>query len=127
MKALALAAIGAHLAITALHAAAHVGLALWPSTGEAIFITAFIYVAPIGAAWLLVRGPARAGYALLAIGMLGSLAFATHHHFIAVSTDHVGHLPAGGWRLPFQITAFASAPIDALGTFAGARGLARRS
>ena len=63
---------------------------------------------------------------VLGVTMLGSLAFATHHHFLVVSEDHVGHLPPGGWRIPFQITAALATPIDALGSVVGIRGLARR-
>ncbi len=126
MKRLALACIAAHLAITALHAAAHFGLGVLPSTGETIFITAFIYVGPMAAAWWLMNGRERAGFAVLTIAMIGALAFATHHHFIAISPDHVAHLPPGGWRLPFQVTAIASAPVDAVAAYAGARALTMR-
>ena len=126
MRRIALAAVAAHLAVTAVHAVAHVELGVLPSTGEAVVITAFIYVLPAIAAWLIWRG-ARAGYAVLATSMIGTLAFATHHHFIAVSPDHVCHLPIGGWRLPFQVTAIASTPIDVAGAWVGVRGIARRS
>jgi len=80
MKRLALAAIFAHLAVTSVHAAAHFGLGVLPSTGETIFITAFIYIGPIVAAWLLMSERERAGFAVLATSMIGALAFATHHH-----------------------------------------------
>ncbi|HZS40001.1 MAG TPA: hypothetical protein VFF06_24375 [Polyangia bacterium] len=127
MRRAALAVIWAHLAVVAVHGVAHAQLGLWPSPAEGAFIAAFIYLGPLAAALLLQRGRARAGMGVLAASMIGSLAFATHHHFIAVSPDHVAHLPPGAWRLPFQVTAYLAAPVDALGAALGAFALARRS
>jgi hypothetical protein len=122
-----MAVIFTHLLVTAVHAVAHAQLALWPDALEGAFIAVFIYAAPAGAALLLWRGRTRAGLGVLAASMLGSLAFATHHHFIAVSPDHVAHLPPGSWQAPFIVTAYLSAPVDALGAALGLYGFARRS
>jgi hypothetical protein len=121
----------AHLLVNAVHAVAHLELGLLPSPLEALFIGAVIYLAPIAAALLFARGRARAGMGVLGASMIGSLAFATHHHFVAISPDHVAHLPPGSWQLPFQVTAFLAEPIAALGgvvaVWALLRGTARQA
>jgi hypothetical protein len=63
---------------------------------------------------------------VLAAAMLGSLAFATHHHFLVVSPDHVAHLPPGSGQLAFRVTAYLAEPIAALGILVGAIGFFTR-
>ena len=48
---------------------------------------------------------ARWGYLLLALSMAGALGFGIYHHYIAVSSDHVAHLPPGDAQTMFQATA----------------------
>jgi hypothetical protein len=113
----------AHLAVVGLHGVAHAGLDLWPTPGEAVFIAVAIYGGPAAGAWLLRAGRERAGMALVGASLLASLAFATHHHFLVVSADHVAHLPPGAWRPVFQVTAVAAVPVDALGVAVAVRAL----
>ena len=63
---------------------------------------------------------------LLAASMLGTLAFATHHHFLVVSPDHVDHLPPGAGQLAFRVTAYLAEPIAALGIIVGMSALLSR-
>ena len=109
-----LACAVAHLAVSAAHGVSHAALGIWPSAAEGVFIAVAVYALPAVA--ILTRG--RVGSWLLAAGLAGSLVFGLHHHFLAVSPDHVAHLPAGPFRLPFQATAAASVPIDAAGLVA---------
>jgi hypothetical protein len=51
--------------------------------------------------------------------MLGSLVFEVYNHFIAISPDHVSHVPAGTWGDIFRMTAVASAITEVLGIAAG--------
>jgi len=116
----------AHLAVNGVHAVAHLQLGLNPTPAEGVFIAAFIYGGPIAAVVLLGRGRARAAMGLMAVSLLGSLAFATHHHFLVVSPDHVDHLPAGAGQLAFRVTAYLAEPIAALGVIVGAVGFLSR-
>lgn len=116
----------AHLAVNAVHAVAHVQLGLLPTPPEAVFIAAFIYGGPLFAIGLLWRRRIRPALAVMALSMLGALVFATHHHFIAISPDHVDHLPAGAGQLTFRVTAYLAEPIAALGVLLGAVGLVPR-
>jgi len=118
-----MAVAAAHTAVVIAHGAAHVGLGVLASPAESVFIALCIYLAPAAAgliAWRA-RGPgsARAAAALLSASLAGSLLFGLHHHFVAISSDHVGHLPPGGWRLVFQLTAVLAALVDAVGVVGG--------
>jgi hypothetical protein len=104
-----------HLCVSAAHGACHAMLGIWPCAADAAFIAAAVYAAP-AAAILFARRPA-AGF-LLAASMAGSLAFGVHHHFLAVSPDHLSLLPPGGWGAAFRATAVGSLPVDAAALFA---------
>jgi hypothetical protein len=52
--------------------------------------------------------------------MLGSLLFGMWYHFLLPGPDNIASLSAGIWQLPFRITAFSLALIEAAGTIAGA-------
>lgn len=88
-----------------------VGLAPW----QIGFADIVIVAAPLVAAGLVFTRHARAGFALLAISMAGALAFGVYHHYVAVSPDHVLHLPAGDARLLFQVTAAVMALLEGVG------------
>jgi hypothetical protein len=47
--------------------------------------------------------------------MSGALLFGLWRHFIAQGPDHVMHLQAGPWRVPFQATAVLLAALEAAG------------
>ena len=106
-----------HLAVVAVHGLAHLALGVLPeSAADWIFIGAVIYLAPAAVIFLgrAVRG--RVAAALCLVGLAGSLAYGFHHHFVAISVDHVDHLPAGGaWAQVFRVTAIGQALIDLAG------------
>ena len=119
----ALAAIVAHAAVGAVHGAAHQVLGVEISTAQLVFIVTVIFVAPLAAGLLLLRGRTRAGAALLACAMVGSFAFGVYYHFINDSPDHVAHvsrLSPAGWAIIFQATALLLALTEAAGAWAGA-------
>lgn len=60
------------------------------------------------------------GALLLCLCMLGSLLFGVWNHFLLPGPDNLASLSAGIWQLPFRITAFLLALIEAAGTIAGA-------
>ena len=94
-----------HLMILSLHAFAHVQLRVYASLLGNVFIVLVIWLAPLVALTLLLQQRLRAGVAVLAAAMFGSLWFGVYHHFIALSPDHVSHVPAGETRVLFQVTA----------------------
>jgi hypothetical protein len=120
-------ATAVHLAVVAVHGVAHLALGVLPeSAADWIFIGAFIYVAPMAVIGLGRAGRGRVAAALCLVGLSGSLAYGFHHHFVAVSIDHIDHLPAGGaWAQVFRATALGQALIDLAGAAVAAWALAR--
>jgi hypothetical protein len=51
--------------------------------------------------------------------MFGSLLFGVYYHFVAVSPDHVSHLPEGDAQGVFIVTAILLAISEAAGTAFG--------
>ncbi len=51
--------------------------------------------------------------------MIGSLGFGVYFHFIAVSNDHVSHLPEGDARGLFVVTAVLLVVVEAAGAAFG--------
>jgi hypothetical protein len=127
---LAMATIIAHVAVVALHSAAHQILGVQASPVQLLFIVIVIMLAPLVAWLLLWKSRRTTGALLLAGSMAGSLIFGVYNHFIAISPDHVAevtHLPQQNWALIFQITAALLALIEAFGIWAGIRILSRVS
>jgi hypothetical protein len=96
MSRLAIAALAAvHLLVTLWHSAAHSELAIGLPPLKLAYAYAVIVVAPPVAAALLWTRFARIGLWLFFLSMVGSLLFATYHHYILVSPDNIAHLPEG--------------------------------
>ncbi len=125
----ALGMILAHVAVNAVHGAAHRELAIPLSRSQELFIVLVIGIAPLLAGVLIWRGFTFGGL-LLAASLAGSLVFGVWYHFVAVSPDHVSHLPmtgTPGWRFLFQVTAILLVPTDGAGCWAALRLLKRGS
>jgi hypothetical protein len=86
-----------------------------PSIWENAFIFIVLFLGPIVAAGLLWTRQARAGAWLLFWSMLGSLLFELHHHFLALSSDHVSQIRDDFWGEAFRTTALGGVIFDALG------------
>lgn len=84
-----------HLGVTLWHSSAHTELAIALPPAKLAYAYAVIVIAPPLAAALLWSRWTRAGLWLFLLSMLGSLLFATYHHYILVSPDNVAHLPEG--------------------------------
>ena len=116
--------IFAHYAVNAAHGAAHSQLAIPLSRSRELFIITVIGIAPLVAGMLIWRGITSVGGLLLAACMAGALVFGVWNHFVAISTDHVSHLPVVGshlWRGVFRATAVLLVATNALGFWAGIR------
>ena len=96
MSKLAIAVLaGVHLVVTLWHSGAHSELAIGLPPLKLAYAYAVIVIAPpVGAALLYTRF-ARIGLWLFFVSMVGSLLFATYHHYILVSPDNIAHLPEG--------------------------------
>ena len=115
-------AVVIHGVIAALHGAAHSDLGIQMSASENAFINLVIVAAPVVAAILLWTRFARAGAILLALSMAGALLFGGYHHYVAISPDHVAHLPAGSLQGQFRTTAALLVVSEAFGVGVGAWG-----
>src|SRR6476619_5217693 len=105
MKSLAKIAVLAHLLVSLVHGYAHnqlgVGLSAWQNS----YVLIVIILGPLIALALVWMRRTRAGFALLAISMAGSLIFGGYFHYIGISPDHVSHLPPGDAQGMFRVTA----------------------
>ena len=106
----ALAAV--HLLVTLWHSGAHSELAIGLPPLKLAYAYAVIVIAPPVAALLLWTRFATAGLWLFTLAMLGSLLFATYHHYILVSPDNIAHLPEGSAEAHARFV--SSAGISAL-------------
>lgn len=122
MVRLALALVLVHVGVLLGHDYAHrdlvVELALW----QTVYAYSVIVLAPLVAAGLLFTANARAGYALLAVAMLGAFAFGFYHHYVLVSPDHVDYLPVGDAQGLFRSTAALMLALESAGAAIGALG-----
>jgi hypothetical protein len=123
----ALAAI--HLLVTLWHSSAHSELAIGLPPLKLAYAYAVIVIAPPLAAVLLWTRFASLGLWVFTLAMLGSLLFATYHHYILVSPDNIAHLPEGAAeaQASFVHSAGISALLELAGAVLGAWSLGRHS
>jgi hypothetical protein len=114
-----------HGVIAILHGAAHNDLGIQMTAAESAFINVVIVAAPAVAAAALWTRFMRAGSVLLAVSMAGALAFGAYHHYIAISPDHVAHLPPGNVQGLFRVTAVLLVASEAAGSAVGVWGMIR--
>jgi hypothetical protein len=98
-----------HLGATLWHGDAHTRLAIELPTEKTVFVLLVILVAPIVAAGLVWTRYVSIGLWVLVISMLGALLFGVYHHYLMVSPDNVGHLPAGNPEFHSQFISSAAA------------------
>ena len=129
LKLTALAVVTFHFVIVVLHSIAHQILPVPATPAQLAFIVPVIIVAPIVAAFMLLKFE-TAGMLLLAASMLGSFVFGLYYHFIADTIDHVAHVAQMQpvlWSQMFQATSYLLAISEAAGAAIGLVWLARRS
>ncbi len=89
------ALVALHLAASLWHGGAHTSLAIELPPGKNLFVYVVILIAPAVAAALVWTRHVRTGLWVFFLSMLGSLLFGAYHHYVLVSPDNIGHLPAG--------------------------------
>jgi hypothetical protein len=87
--------VAVHLVATLWHGSAHTQLAIGLPPEKNIFVYVVILIAPIVAAVLVWTRFMATGFWILFLSMLGALLFGAYHHYVMVSPDNIGHLPAG--------------------------------
>lgn len=122
MRWLGILLVAVHAAILLGHDAAHrdlgVGLVIW----QQVYAYSLIVAGPLLAVALLLLGRERVGFALLAGCMFAALIFGGYHHYVAISPDHVSHLPEGPSQPLFRATAALLAAVELAGAGVGWRG-----
>lgn len=84
-----------HLIATLWHANAHSQLAIGLPPEKTAFVYIVILIAPIVAAVVVWTRYISIGLWVFFISMLAALLFGAYHHYVLVSSDNIGHLPAG--------------------------------
>jgi len=118
----------AHTIVAWLHGHAHekLGVDTFDLQGD-LFIYVVIIAAPIIAMILLWTRFQHFGIWLLLGSMAGSLIFGGYNHFVAITPDHVAHLPAGEAQTLFIITAVALMIIEIRGGWIAWQALREKS
>lgn len=101
-----------HLVATLWHGDAHTQLAIELPPAKNVFVYTVILLAPLVAAALVWTRYATIGLWVLVLSMVGAVLFGAYHHYVLISPDNVGHLPAGHPELHSQF--IASAAVIAL-------------
>ena len=104
-----------HTVVMPVHGAAHARLNVELSAWASLFVLCIVGIGPIAGLVLLWKGRQRTGATILSAAMSSALLFGLWNHFIAHGPDHVMHLQAGAWRLPFQATAVLLAVSESAG------------
>ncbi|HSF23671.1 MAG TPA: hypothetical protein VLE20_05540 [Blastocatellia bacterium] len=104
--------VAIHLAATLWHGGAHTQLGIGLPPQKTIFVYVVILFAPIVAAGLVWTRYIPAAVWMFFLSMLGALLFGAYHHYVLVSPDNIGHLPAGTPESHSQF--IASAAVIAL-------------
>ena len=119
-----------HLVATLWHGSAHSQLAIGLPPEKNAFVFVVILIAPIVSAVLIWTRYFRIALLLFFLSMIGAFLFGAYHHYVMVSPDHIGHLPAGSPESHSQFisSAAAIALIELGGSLFGAfsLGLAKR-
>lgn len=116
---LGIAVVLAHFVIVMLHGSAHTQLKVDLAPWQTAFVLIVIVVAPVLAGISILTRFSRFGFVLLAAAMGGALVFGVYFHFLAISPDHVSHLPAGDAQGTFRLTALLLAITEAVGLVIG--------
>lgn len=109
----------AHFVVVLLHGSAHTRLKVDLAVWQNVFVFIVIVVAPLFAGIVLWTRYSRFGFALLAAAMSGALVFGAYFHYLAISPDHVSHLPPGEAQGTFRLTALLLAITEAIGLTIG--------
>jgi len=115
--------VAVHVLVNATHGAAHSEPGVEMSKWQETFILVVIGLSPLVAAVLLWTSYARLGAVILTGSMAAALVFGVYYHYVAVSPDHVEHLPPGDAQGLFRASAVLVAASQALSIVVGLWGI----
>ena len=105
----------ANLVLLLFHTVSHLSLSIYPPMAWSPFILIFFYLAPL---YVLIRFLKRdfsnSILRFLWVVMVGSLSFATIHHFFIHNPDHIQEVPAGFYGSVFIISAYGLSFVESL-------------
>ena len=110
--------VAIHLVASIWHGSGHSALAIALPPAKNIFVYLVILIAPIVSAGLVWTRYSSIGLWVFTLAMLGSFLFGAYHHYVLISPDNIGHLPAGTPEAHSQF--ITSAAVIALLELAGA-------
>jgi hypothetical protein len=116
-------AVLAHLLVSFFHGSAHTALGVNLSAWQTAYVAIVIMVAPLVALALIWTKRRRLGLLVLIASMAGSLIFGAYFHYVAISPDHVSHLPPGDAQGLFRLTALLLIVTEVLGLVIGLLGV----
>jgi hypothetical protein len=99
--------VAVHFAATLWHGRGHTQLAVELSLWQTLFVYIVILIAPLVAAGLVWTRYLSTGLWVFFLSMLGAFLFGAYHHYVMVSPDNIGHLPAGSPEAQAQFIASA--------------------
>ena len=111
--------VAVHVLVNAAHGAVHSELGVEISNWQQAFIVVVIGLGPLVAALLLWTSRSRLGAVILTGSMAMAFVFGVYYHYVAISPDHVKHLPPGDAQELFRGTALLVAVSQALGFVVG--------
>jgi len=110
--------VAIHLVASIWHGGGHSALAIALPPAKNIFVYVVILLAPVVSAGLVWTRYFSIGLWVFTLAMLGSFLFGSYHHYVLISPDNIGHLPAGSPESHSQF--ITSAAVIALLELAGA-------
>jgi len=87
--------VAIHLVASIWHGGAHSGLAIFLPPAKNVFIYVVILIAPVVSAGLIWTRYSSIALWVFTLAMLASFLFGAYHHYVLISPDNIGHLPAG--------------------------------
>lgn len=123
IRSLCTIAVLAHLLVSVFHGYAHTKLGVGLSPWQTWYVLIVITAAPLLALTLIWTRHRRLGILLLIASMAGALIFGAYYHYVAISPDHVSHLPLGDAQGLFRLTALMLVVTEVLGLVVGLFGL----
>jgi hypothetical protein len=108
----AVAIVALHYVVNLAHGAVHGVIPIALTTPQTAFVVLVVTLGPLLVLWGLRRGRTALGWAALATILAAAFVFSVAFHYVVASPDHVAHVPAGPWNLPFEVTAGAVAVVD---------------
>ena len=111
--------VGAHFAVTLVHAGSHFALQILPTGLDVVFILSVITIGPI-VGLLVLRFNRILAAALLAVLLAASFVYGFHSHFLSPGPDKVTLVISESWTIVFVVTAAMIGALEIAGVVVAA-------